>query len=288
MAGAGQGEPEVPLLFEFFPGLGEALSAADAAKYLAQAQAADAAGNTAEANAAWNAFALAAAGAVPFVGKAVKLLRHVRVVQKAEEAITSAIAPILNAITEQARKTKVVQKVEALTDAQRARREILKREKDFAMKFEAKPAREIIGDDAWSKLDKETQNVVERAFTDVKGIQGEVFLKQLIERAGLEAPMKGENFQRRVHLEVPGAEKPLERRYDEITIGNIKPLLGGILVRRTKGPNGTGFEIKVASSKLSHNEKIIDEAIKSGKVGKSSPSRKAIADGFSLPKTLIM
>ncbi|MDF1734235.1 MAG: hypothetical protein P1U37_03050 [Minwuia sp.] len=286
MAGAGQGEPEVPLLFEFFPGIGEALSAADAAKHLARAQAADAAGNTAEADAAWNAFALATAGAVPFVGKAVKLLRHVKLVRKAEEAITSATTPILNAIAKQLRKTKVVQQAEKLVDTQRARKEILEREKDFGKKFEAKSAREVLGDDAWSKLDKETQTAVEKTFTDVKGKQGEVFLKQLINRAGLGMPMKGTKFQRKVHLEVPGATKPLERRYDEITIGDIKPLLGGMIVRRTKGPNGTGFEIKVASSKLNCNQKIIDDAIMGNEVGMSSPSRKAVADGYSLPDNI--
>ena len=286
MAGAGQGEPEVPLLFEFFPGLGEALSAADAAKHLARAQAADAAGNTAEANAAWNAFALAAAGAVPFVGKAVKLLRHVKTVQKAEEAITSAAAPVLNTITEQARKTKVVQKVEALTDAQRARREILKREEDFAKKFESNSPKKMFGEEAWNELDESAQKALSETYVRIAGEQGEVFLRELIERAGLDAPMKGTNFQRRVHLKVPGAKEPLERRYDEITIGNIKPLLGGMIVRRTKGPNGTGFEIKVASSKLNRNEKTIDDAIMSNEVGKSSPSRKAIADGFSLPEDI--
>lgn len=283
MAGAGQGEPEVPLLFEFFPGLGEALSAADAAKHLARAQASDAAGNTAEANAAWNAFALAAAGAVPFVGKAVKLLRHVKTVHKAEEAITSAAAPVLNTIAEQARKTKVVQKVEKLVDTQRARHQLLKREEDFAKKFEAKSAREVLGDDTWSKLDKKTQDAVETSFTDVKGKQGEIFLKQLIERAGLDAPLKGTEYQRRVIAKVSdGSERT--RHFDEITVEDIKPALFGLIIRRTKDGNGVGFEVKVGSSKLNKNQKEVDDAIKGGTLGESALSKAATAKNLELPE----
>lgn len=254
MAGAGQGEPEVPLLFEFFPGLGEALSAADAARYLAEAQAADAAGNTAEANAAWNAFALAAAGAVPFVGKAVKLLRHVKVVRKAQEAI----------------------------DAQRARKEILKREKDFGKKFESKSARELFGDEAWGKLDETTQGVLETSFSHIKGKQGEAYFHQLIDKAALEAPLSGTSHLRRVRITLKDGTTRI-RHFDEITTADIRPALFGLIVRKTRNEKGTAFEFKVGSSQLSGNQKAVDDAIKGGDQAKSHLSGALTEKGLSLP-----
>ena len=56
---------DLPLLLEFIPGAGELISATEAAKYLAEARAAERDGNIVQANAAWTAFALAAAAPSP-------------------------------------------------------------------------------------------------------------------------------------------------------------------------------------------------------------------------------
>jgi|GEM_PF-1684419 len=283
MESNGQGDEDLPLLLEFVPGVGELISATEAAKYLAEARAAERDGNDAQANAAWTAFALAVGGAVPVLGKAVKLLRHINVVKKAEERITRTTAPILNAALKQARKTKAGKMVEEAIDAQRARKEILERENDFKKPFESKSAQELFGDEAWSALDGKTQHALNKTFDHIKGVQGEVFLKKLIERARLEAPMKDTRFQRRVFVNMPGENEPLQRHFDEITTGKIKPILGGMIVWKTKGPHGTGYEIKVASSKLNSNQKTIDDAIKGGAAGTTAASEAALAAKKSLP-----
>lgn len=228
MAGAGQGEPEVPLLFEFFPGLGEALSAADAARYLAEAQAADATGNTAEANAAWNAFALAAAGAVPFVGKAVKLLRHVKVVREAEEAITSAAAPVLNTIAEQARKTKIVQKAEELVDTQRARHQLLKAKEDFERKFEGTSAQELIGAANWSKLEEKTQHAISSSFTHGKRRASEGQLATDLDMAGVKRPLTDSKHDLLYMVRTDDGEW-LPRKFDAVAYGWFRPILIGTM-----------------------------------------------------------
>ncbi|WP_281017603.1 hypothetical protein [Minwuia sp. IMCC3077] len=283
MAGAGQGEPEVPLLFEFFPGLGEALSAADAAKYLAQAQAADAAGNTAEANAAWNAFALAAAGAVPFVGKAVKLLRHVKVVRKAEEAITSAAAPVLNAITEQARKTKVVQKAEELVDAQRARRKLLKAEEDFETEFEGMSAQELVGAADWSKLDEKTQHAISSSFTHGKRRASEGQLATDLDVAGAKRPLDGPKHDHLYMVRTDDGEW-LPRKFDSVAYGWFRPTLMGLWVRKIDEGKAFAIELKSGSSKLTKDQARADKAIADGRDSFPTLSKNGGQNGYTLPE----
>lgn len=254
MESNGQRDEDLPLLLEFIPGAGELISATEAAKYLAEARAADGDGNIVQANAAWTAFALAVGGAVPVLGKAVKLLRHVSVVKKAKDAI----------------------------GAQRARKELLKREKDFKEPFESKSAQELFGAEAWGNLDKTTQGVLEMSFTRIKGEQGESYFRQLIDKAALEAPLKGTSHQRRVRIEdADGIART--RHFDEITTADIRPALFGLIVRKTENGKGTGFEFKVGSSQLTRNQKAVDDAIKGKKPAESHLSKAAIDKGLNLP-----
>jgi hypothetical protein len=255
MEGNGQGDDGLPLLLEFIPGAGELISATDAARHLAEARAAERDGKTAEANAAWSAFALAVGGAVPVLGKAVKLLRHVNVVRKAQDAVA----------------------------AQRARKEIVKREKDFQQPFESKSARELFGDDSWEKLDEKIRTVLEQSFSRIKGEHGEAYFRQLIDRAALEAPLKGTRHLRRVRI-VDADGIPRIRHFDEITTEDIRPALFGLIVRKTRKRNGTAFEFKVGSSHLSANQKAVDDTIKGKKPAASALSKKAEDKGLSLPK----
>lgn len=255
MEGNGQGDDGLPLLLEFIPGAGELISATDAARHLAEARAAERDGKTAEANAAWSAFALAVGGAVPVLGKAVKLLRHVNVVRKAQDAVA----------------------------AQRARKEILRREKDFEQPFESKSARELFGDEAWKRLDEKARTVLEQSFSRIKGEHGEAYFRQLIDRAALEAPLKGTRHLRRVRI-VDADGIPRIRHFDEITTEDIRPALFGLIVRKTKNGNGTAFEFKVGSSHLSANQKAVDDTIRDKKPAASALSKEAANKGLSLPR----
>lgn len=238
-------------ILEFAPGAGEALSLVEAAKLKAQIDEARARGDFETAGSLETSLALALAGAIPFVGKVAKLGKWGR-------------------------------KLYQFIDGQGARRKLLKWEKDFAKEFRAHTLESVFDPEAWAKLDVETRKSLESQFSLAKGRQGEALLRETLDRAGMSRALKEERRLRRYRAVFHDGRPDRFRHFDEVAYGQLKKRLFGLVVRPVQHGNAWAYEIKVANSKLSKNQRLIDASVESDTVD-LVPALAKDADG-SLPE----
>lgn len=220
-------------ILEFAPGAGEALSLVEAAKLKAQIDEARARGDFETAGSLETSLALALAGAIPFVGKVAKLGKWGR-------------------------------KLYQFIDGQGARRKLLKWEKDFTKEFRAHTLESVFDPEAWAMLDVETRKSLESIFSHAKGRQSEVLLRETLDRAGLKRALKEESRKRRYRTRFKDGRPDRFRHFDEVAYGELKKAFLGMVILPVRKDDAWAYEIKSANSRLSTNQKIIDEAVSSG------------------------
>ncbi|MDF1719588.1 MAG: hypothetical protein P1U65_02840 [Minwuia sp.] len=252
---SGRGEVDVPLLLELMPGVGEIISLAETAEHIATIREARRTGNIAEANAAWTALALAAAGVVPFAGKVIRLARTGGLLKAARSTI----------------------------DSQAARRDLSMMRKQFDTPFEATNVRKYIPDEVWNGFDQKTQNAFLKSISHAQGRQGEATLRDLMDRAGLHRPVTDHSLQKRYVVRLPDGTDQT-RLLDEVAYGRFKSVLGGLIIRKIDGDKAFGYEVKVASARLTKQQKRADEAIMAKGRVKSNRSDRAVKLGIELPE----
>lgn len=170
-------------------------------------------------------------------------------------------------------------------DSQAARRELIRMRKQFDTPFEATNVRKHIPDDVWNGFDKKTRDAFVSIAAYVPGRQGEATLRGIMDRAGLYRPVTDHSLQKRYVVTLPDGTDQT-RLLDEVAYGRFRSVLGGLVVRKIDGDKAFGYEVKVASGKLTKQQKRADDAImaKGKKVTKSNRSDRAVKLGIELPE----
>jgi len=229
---------------EFAPGIGEALSAAEAAKLKTEIDSARADGDFERAESLEYDYALAAFGAIPVLGKSVKL---VKVMDRLIDTM-----PVVK--------------------RQIYRQKLLKAHNRYGDTVEGFSIKGALGEERWAALSPKTRKSMHNIVNYRMGEAGEKLVKQWLEHADIGSVGSNVTARRRYEIKIEGGET-VTRHFDEATARHFQSTFGGLWMKRVEG--GKGWEVKTGNAGPSANQReFANLAGKDDTLIASKPSRK--------------